>query len=115
MGIESTPDFLEDAHLNLTCKIREEAFLGNADSMLSGNRATDPDGFLENLLEGALNPMHFRLVALIGQEGGVQVAITHVAKGSDFELVLLRNLRNETNHVTQFTPRHGGIFQNGRW
>ena len=106
MGIESTPDFLENAHLNLTRKIREESFFGNADSMLSGNRATDLDGFLENLPEGALNPIHFRLVALIRQAGGVQVAITHVPKGSDFELVLLRQLQNARNLLRVVSEHH---------
>ena len=106
MGIESTPDFLENAHLNRTCKIREEAFFGNADSMLSGNRATELDGFLENLLEGALNPMHFRLVALIRQEGGVQVAITYLPKGSNFELVLFCQLQNARNLLRVVGERH---------
>lgn len=70
------------------------------------------DGFVEDLFEGFLDVVHL-LVAFVGEESGMQIAIAHVAKRADAQVVFLRDGGDEADHLGQFVAGHGGVLENG--
>ncbi len=50
------------------------------------------DGLVEDLFHGGFDAVHFVGVVFVGEEGGVQVAVAHVAEGADAQAVALRRL-----------------------
>ena len=66
--------------------------------MFAGNGAPSADGFGKDFSQCVLDSLHFSGIAFIGEEGGMQVPVTHVPEDSDLELILGRDVLNRGNH-----------------
>lgn len=112
-GIERFAEFAHDAHLGVTGEFRQEGFLGDADAVFAGDGAAEANGFVENFVEGQFDAVHFFLVAFVGKEGRMQIAVAHVAESANTEIVLFGDLFDEANHVGEFAAWDSGVFENG--
>ena len=82
--------------------------------MFAGDGASERDGEIEDLFHREFDSVHFLVIALVGQEGWMKVAVTHVTEGSDFEIVTLTGLLNEADHFRQLATGNRGILEDGR-
>ena len=82
--------------------------------MLSGDGAAEFHGLGEDLLHCHLHTVHLLFILFVGEEGGVQVAVTHVAEGADPELVTLRYILDVPDHLGKAVARDSGILEDGR-
>src|SRR2546422_477000 len=99
----------------LTGESFQKFLLRETDAVLAGNRAAELNCFLEYLAEGSVDALDFVLVALVAEEGRMQVAVAEVAEDANLQPVLLGSLLDERNHSGQLAARDGGVFQNCRW
>ena len=67
--------------------LAQEGLLGEADAVFAGDRAAEAERPVEDLVERPVHAVHFVVVAFVGQERRVQVAVAHVAEGADVEVV----------------------------
>src|ERR1035438_9829883 len=84
--VEDAPEFAHHPHRGIPGELGQERLLGHADAVLAGDGAAETNGLCEYLFEGLLDAMHLIFVALVCQEGGVQIAVAHVAEGADAQL-----------------------------
>jgi len=81
------------------------SFLASPIPCSPGDGATEVDGFLEDFGERVVNPPDFLGVALVTEEGRVQVAVAHVAEGADAQPVFFGGLVDEGDHGGQLAAR----------
>ena len=113
MGVEGGAEGAHEAHLGIAGEFGEESLFGDADAVFAGDGTAEADGFVEDLVEGQFDAVHFLGVAFVGEEGGVEVAIAHVSEGADAELVALGDVFDEADHGGEFGTGNGGVFEDG--
>src|SRR5687768_11590151 len=72
LRIQASPQFAHHAHGRVADKFWEKTFFGQPDSVFAGNCPAKPHRLIEDLMESLLDPVHFLLVALVGQKRGMQ-------------------------------------------
>src|SRR5713101_6810046 len=92
----------------LALLLAEEAALGQAHAVLPGDRAAQPDGGLDHLVDGGLAPS--ALVGAAEEQVHVQVAVAGVAVGGGGEPVLLADAADGADHLQQLTAGHGDVL-----
>src|SRR4029079_4876482 len=91
-GIEGTFDLLHHFETAVPHLLAEPLFFRQADAMLAGDRSAQLQRLLRNPRERVMDARHFILVAFVGEERGVQVAIAHVTERSDLKMCRARGL-----------------------
>lgn len=113
MGIEGAFDGEEEVVTAVAELEFEVVALGFADAVFAGDGAAEVDGELEDFSEGVFDPGHFDGVAFVGEDGGVEVAVAHVAEVGDAELVFFADGLDAFDHADEFAAGDGGVFEDG--
>ena len=79
--------------------------------MFTGERAAELQGNIENFVHSGFHAGKFFLVALVAEDGGMQVAIAGMAEGSHLDIVLLLDLVEAVDHGRNLGARHCRVFQ----
>src|SRR5216117_2685746 len=85
--VQRAAQFAHHLHLCIAGKLWQKTFLRQADPVFAGDRAAEPDGFIKDFLKGLFHAVYLILVALVREEGRMQIAVAYVAERADAELV----------------------------
>jgi len=87
--------------------------VGEADPVVASDGATAFQIGGDDLGEGGFDAVHLGVVAFVGEDRGVQVAVAEVAKGSDVQVVFFCDGFDGANHAGQLAAEDGDVFENG--
>ena len=111
VGIERALDRAQQFERGIAELAGQESLLGEADPVFAGERAAEGQRVVEDLLHRGLDAVHFLLIALVGQKRRVEIPVAEMPERRDLHLVAGGGLVDEADHLGEFAPRDGGIFQ----
>ena len=82
--------------------------------MFARQRATKLQRHIEQIVNGPLHSGEFFLVALVAEDGRVQIAVPGMSEGADGEVVLFAEALDDLHHGRDLGAGHGGVFKDGR-
>lgn len=91
----------------------EPRFLGKPDAVFAGDGTAASEGFVDDFVERSVNAFHFLVVFFVRQKRGMQVAVAHVSKGANEQVMPFCSRRDKTHHGSEFRARDGDVFKDG--
>lgn len=91
----------------------EPWFLGEPDAVFAGDGAAASQGFVDDFVERFVHTFHFLVVFFVREKRGMQVAVAHVSKGADEQVVALGCVRDKANHGSEFRAWDGDVLEDG--
>ena len=97
---------------HVTRRLRPPAFLGQADSVLTGNYAAPGQHLCEKIIERVLDLFAYRGVAIIPvcHDVDVNVAVPGVTETGDWKSIRALQFLREFHEIDQTTARHDHIL-----
>ncbi len=89
----------------------EPRFLGESDAVFAGDGAAAPEGFVDDFVERFVHAFHFLVVFFVREKCGMQVAVAHVSKGANEQVMPFRGLRDKAYHGSEFRAGDGDVFK----
>jgi hypothetical protein len=106
-------DPAHDFHTPLPDFPCKERGFGKADPVLTAHGPAHLKRGIYQFFYGSFYTHHLHRITLIGENSGVEIAVTGVAEGAYPEVVIRSNPLDPRNHLAQTGQGDGHIFKNG--
>src|SRR5674476_948627 len=98
IGVEGLFDSLRQVEPALAKLALQILHFSDSDAVFTRKRSSESQSGLEDLIDRLFHPRHFIRVVLVGQDGGMQVAVAGVSEGAERQAVLTGNSSAGNQH-----------------